>query len=32
MQKFWRKIGPVGPHQGMEIGIDAELLEQFDIL
>ena len=32
MQKFWGKIGPVGSHQGMEIGIDTELPEQFDIL
>jgi hypothetical protein len=31
MQKLWREIGPVGPHKGVEVGMDAELLEQFDI-
>lgn len=32
MEKLRRKIGSVGPHQCMEIGIDAELLEHVGIL
>ena len=32
MQKLRRKIGSVGPHQSMEIGIETELLEHVGIL